>query len=253
MIRAVIVDDEELARRGARALLASAPDVEIVAECSNGREALKAIRTHLPDLLLLDVQMPGLSGLDVIDAIGQESCPIVVFVTAHSEHAVRAFDANAVDYVLKPIDEARFNRALERVRAQLAQRDNAALRERLRQIVYTLNGGSALEGSGLRQRLVVRSGARDVYIDIEEIDWASAAGDYVTLHVGSKTWLMRATFATVAQQLASHGFVRIHRSFLVNADRISELEHLDSGDSRVRLRDGTVLRMSRTYRDALQM
>jgi two-component system LytT family response regulator len=246
MIRALVVDDEEPARRGIVNRLARMLDIDVVGVCRNGREALDAIARHAPDLVFLDVQMPGRSGLDVIRALGVDACPLVIFVTAHDEYALRAFDVHALDYVLKPIDDERFAAAVERARRTLTLRADAQFRIRLTALLGDATPAAAPD------QLVIRSGGRIVFVAIDSVDWIAATGDYVTVHSGEKALLMRETIGALEARLAPRGFVRIHRSTLVNRDRIAELRYLDNGDYRVLLRNGNELKLSRTYQQALQ-
>ena len=247
-MRVVIVDDEELARRGIKTRLLLAGDNEIVAECSNGREAIEAIRRTSPDLVFLDVQMPGKTGFDVIEAIGGEFFPHVIFVTAHDRFAIRAFEVNAVDYLLKPIDDERFVIAFERARESLSRDRDSDLGRRLASLLGAVSPGDASRSD----RLVVRSGGRVVFVKIAELDWVEATGDYVTLHCAKKSWLLRETISELERKLAPHGFARIHRSTVVNLDSIGEMRALDNGEYRILLRDGTELKLSRNYRQALK-
>jgi two-component system LytT family response regulator len=242
VIRALIVDDEPPARLRIRTLLAGERDVAIVGECGDGASALELIRGTAPDLVFLDVQMPEMDGLAVVEALAGARMPGVVFVTAYDVHAVRAFELHALDYLLKPVDGDRFARTLERVRrvapgdwSERLERfltDHAAVRRRL-------------------ERLVVREPGRVHVIRVEEIDWIEAAGNYVQVHAGGASHLVHETLTAMAARLASSQFRRIHRSVLVNVDRIREIELGRRGDGRVLLGDGTRLTLSRTYRAAL--
>ena len=247
-LRVAIVDDEELARRGIRTRLERAGDVEIVAECSNGRQAADAIRRSAPDLVFLDVQMPGKTGFDVIEEVGWESFPYVIFITAHDQYAIRAFEVNALDYLLKPIDEERFDLALQRAREGLAGDRDRELGQRLASL---LGEGGAQAAGKQNDRIAVRAANRVVFVRTSEIDWVEATGDYVTLHVGKKSWLMRETLAEMDRKLQAKGFTRIHRSTIVNTERIGEMRALDNGEYRLRLHDGTELKLSRSYRHHL--
>jgi two-component system LytT family response regulator len=251
-VRVVIVDDEELARRGIRTRLQRSGDVEIVAECRNGREAIDAIRRASPDLVFLDVQMPGKTGFDVVEAIGWDTFPHVIFVTAHDRYAIRAFEVNALDYLLKPIDDERFDIAFQRARESLTRDRDSDFGRRLAAVIGDVPGKSDGRPASRPDRIVVRSGGRVVFIKISEIDWVEAAGDYVTLHVGKKSWLLRETITEMDRKLEPSGFTRIHRSTLVNLERVGEMRALDNGEYRVLLRDGTELKLSRSYRHALQ-
>ena len=248
-LRVVIVDDEELARRGIKTRLLRAGDNEIVAECGNGRDAIEVIRRTSPDLVFLDVQMPGKSGFDVIEALGGVAFPHVIFVTAHDRFAIRAFEVNAVDYLLKPIDDERFDIALQRARESLSRDRDSDFGRRLASLLGAVSPAS--HRSPL-ERLVVRSGGRVVFVKIAELDWVEATGDYVTLHAGKKSWLLRETISEMQRKLEPHGFTRVHRSTLVNQDRIAEMRALDNGEYRILLRDGVELKLSRNYRQALE-
>ncbi len=249
-LRVVIVDDEELARRGIRTRLQRSTDVEIVSECSNGRQAIDTIRRSAPDLVFLDVQMPGKNGFDVVEAIGGTAFPYVIFVTAHDRYAIRAFEVNALDYLLKPIDDERFDLAFQRAREALSRDRDRDLGRRLAAIAGEISSKDSAAKE--RDRIVVRSAGRVVFVKTSEIDWVEAAGDYVTLHSGKKSWLMRETISAMETRLQPKGFSRIHRSTIVNTERITEMRPLDNGEYRVLLRDGTELRLSRNYRQHLQ-
>jgi two-component system, LytTR family, response regulator len=250
-IRAVIVDDENLARRGIRALLARATDVKIVAECSNARSAVQAIRTQSPDLVFLDVQMPGKSGFEVIDAIDDGATPHIVFTTAHDAFAVRAFEVNALDYLLKPINERRFEMALDRARTAMATAREVSVGRRFEQLAVDLGRPPHSPATQAPDRIPVKSGGRVMIIRIADVDWVKAEHDYVSLYIGSKSWLVRETISSIESRFANAGFVRIHRSTLVNVDRIKELRPLDKGEFLVILNDGVELKLSRSFRAAL--
>ena len=250
-IRAIIVDDEELARRGIRGLAQQAGDIEIVSECGNGREAIEAIRTSAPDLVFLDIQMPGRGGFEVIEAIGAARFPQVIFVTAYDQYALKAFEVSALDYLLKPIDEPRFLRALARARAVLSRERDSDLGRRLGQLLTEVHHTPPAVAAALTDRIPIKTRGRVVVVRVADIDWVEADGDYVTLHVGEKTWLLRETIATAEARLAPARFVRIHRSTLVNADRVREMRPLSKGEFALILADGTELKLSRNYRDAI--
>jgi len=244
-VRVVIVDDEELARRGIRKRLERFPDVDVLAECGNGRQAIDAIRRYSPDLVFLDVQMPGKTGFDVIESVGWEAFPYVIFVTAHDRYAIQAFEVNALDYLLKPIDDERLDMAFQRARDALAGERTRELSRRLATVLDHV-------GPGANDRIVVRSAGRVVFVKISEIDWIEATGDYVTLHAGRKSWLLRETIAEMQRRLQPRGFTRVHRSTIVNTERIGEMQPLHNGEYRLLLRDGTELKLSRNYRGGLQ-
>jgi two-component system, LytTR family, response regulator len=219
MLRTVIVDDEDLARRGIRALLATVSDVEIIAECSNAREAIDVIRAQAPDLVFLDVQMPGKSGFDVIDAIGPGDPPHIVFVTAFDEFAVRAFEVNALDYILKPVCEDRFALALQRARNALASARDGSVGRRLAQLAADLGQPDQSASTYAPDRIPVKTGGRVMIIRIADVDWVKAEQDYVSLYIGSKSWLVREAISSIEARFANCGFVRIHRSGAASAQQ----------------------------------
>lgn len=264
MIRAAIVDDEPLARRGIRARLERAGGYTVVAECASGREAIAAIRQHAPSVVFLDIQMPGIDGFGVIREIGAERMPVVIFVTAYDAHALRAFEAHAFDYLLKPIDDDRFATAVERARRRVAERRESDVARRLvalmgevrpadgnDQRAAPLPIATPLTPADMPRRLVVRDRGRVVLIDAADVDWVGADGDYVRIHAAGRSHLLRETMAAMEQRLDPASFVRIHRSTIVNVSRIRELRPYSSREYAVILRDGTRLRSSRRYRDRL--
>jgi two-component system LytT family response regulator len=245
-IRTLIVDDENLARKKIRTLLEREHDIEIVGECSNGLKAVSAIQKLSPDLLFLDIQMPGMDGFAVLEAIGTEHMPAVIFVTAYDQYALRAFDVHALDYLLKPFDRARFQTALQHVRVH-AQREVA---NDLNQRLQTLLKDMKTERKYL-ERLVIKSGGRVFFLKVEEIDWIDAADNYAHLHVGHESHLLRETMSGLETKLDPEKFLRIHRSTIVNIERIKELRPSFHGEYTVILRNGTQLTLSRGYRDKL--
>jgi len=230
--RVLIVDDEALARERVRTLLSSAPGVTVVGECSGGREAVETIIAERPDLVFLDIQMPDLNGFEVLEAVAPEWLPAVVFVTAHDEYALRAFDVHAIDYLLKPIEPERFTRALGRARAAGGQK-----------LLDLLDA--------VGTRLVIRAKGKISLLDPAEIDWIEADGKHARLHVGRETHVIRQQLKRLEQRLAPHGFVRVHRSAIVNVDRIKELEPWFHGEYVVILKDGTKLTSSAAHSEAL--
>jgi two-component system LytT family response regulator len=245
-IRAVIVDDEPLARRRIRSLLVEAGDVEVVAECANGREAIQAIEASPPDLLFLDIQMPEVDGFDVLRAIGVGHVPVVIFVTAYDQFALRAFEAHALDYLLKPFDDERFEAALQRARERIRQQQGGDLDGRLRALLQEVRGDR-----GYLRRLAVPTGPRSVFVRTEEIDWIEAERNYIRLHVGGRTHLLRENLSRIESALDPAVFCRIHRSTIVNVDRIQAVESLFGGEYLVVLHDGTRLTSGRSYRGNL--
>jgi two-component system LytT family response regulator len=242
-IRTVIVDDEPLARRRIRSLLAEAGDVDVVAECANGREAIQAIEESPPDLLFLDIQMPEVDGFDVLRAIGVGHVPVVIFVTAYDQFALRAFEAHALDYLLKPFDDDRFEAALQRARERIRQQQGGDLDGRLRALLQEVRGER-----GYLRRLAVPTGPRSVFVRTEEIDWIEAERNYIRLHVGGRTHLLRENLSRIESALDPAAFCRIHRSTIVNVDRIQAVESLFGGEYLVVLHDGTRLTSGRSYR-----
>jgi two-component system LytT family response regulator len=247
-IRTLVVDDEPLARDRMRSLLEAQPDIAIVGECRDGREAVAAIRREAPDLVFLDVQIPELDGFQVLEAIGPEHTPIIVFVTAYDQYALQAFEVHAVDYLLKPFDQDRFARALDRARETLSRnKEKEELSEKLLSLLQDLRAPQ-----GYMERLVVKSAGRLFFLRTEEIEWVESAGNYVCLHVKGESHLLRETMTGLEARLDPARFVRIHRTAIVNIDQIKELQPLFHGEYQVLLRDGTELTLSRGYRDRLQ-
>jgi len=245
--RVVIADDEPLARQRLSMLLDGQEGLEIVAECQDGLAAIEAIRRTKPDLVFLDVQMPGATGFEVVAALDSERMPLFVFVTAFDQYALKAFDVHALDYLLKPFDRDRFLQALARARQQLERPSNGDLRRRLLALVRDL------EPTPPRlERFVIKSGGRVFFVRADEIDWIEAAGNYVKLHVGADTHLFRETMNAVEAQLPPETFYRIHRCHIVNIERVKELQPWFNGEYVVFLRTGARLTLSRGYREKLQ-
>jgi two-component system, LytTR family, response regulator len=242
VLRVLIADDEPLARQRMRTLAVREPEVEVVGECATGRAAAEALRARAADVAFLDVEMPDGDGFDVIREVGPARMPAVVFVTAYDRYALRAFEVHAVDYLLKPFDGARFREALRRARAR-AEGSSPERAQRLRDLVRELGGTAPAE------RLVVRSASRVVLVPVDEIDYAEACGNYVRLHCRDARHLMRETMNGLESRLDRRRFARIHRSLLVNLDRVQELHPLFHGDWAVILRGGARLTLSRNYRD----
>jgi two-component system, LytTR family, response regulator len=243
-IRTLIVDDETLARRRIRRLLAAESDVEVVGECHDAREAVDFIQQRTPDLVFLDVQMPGLDGFGLLDALPAQNVPAVIFVTAFDQYALRAFEVRALDYLLKPFDHARFRKALDRARAQIRQNGGMALDPRLSHLIENLGARSKPS-----ERVVIKSAGRIMFLRTDEIDWLEAADNYVRVHVGAESHLLRETLGALEARLDPARFMRIHRSTVVNIDRVKELQPWFHGDYIVILQDGSRLNLSRTYRD----
>ncbi|MCC6164522.1 MAG: response regulator transcription factor [Acidobacteria bacterium] len=241
-LRTLIVDDEPLARERVRMMLGTHDDVVVVGELGDGQQAIDAIRQDRPDLVFLDVQIPGVDGFGVLRALEGETLPYVVFVTAYDQYALRAFEVHALDYVLKPFNAERFSQALERARAAIAKRGetDGVDTDRLRSLVATFTAEQRE-----KQRIVVKSSGRVFFVKVDDIDWIEAEGNYVRLHMGPQSHLLRETMKGMESVLDASQFIRIHRSTIVNADRIRELQPLFHGEYAVILRDGTRLMASR--------
>lgn len=260
-IRAIIVDDEELARRGIELRLANHPDITIVQQCANGREAIAAIARDQPDLMFLDIQMPGLSGFDVLARLPQESLPMVIFVTAYDRYALDAFEAQAIDYLLKPINDLRFTQALDRVRGYWQQRNALSQREQLIELLASTQGTGSVDEQTLReylhaerqaqypQILPIRDDAGTVRVDVNRIDWIDAAGDYMCVHADGRTYVLRETMKSLEAVLDPKLFQRVHRSTIVNVSRVRRLRPHTNGEYFLTLDDGQEIKLSRSYRD----
>ena len=245
-IRAVIVDDEELGRERIQSLLAEHPDVEIAGVCSDGREAVETIEQTRPDLVFLDVQMPGMNGFEVVENLQTDPLPAIIFVTAHDGHALRAFEIHALDFLLKPFDQTRFDKALEHARAQIGSANNPALDTHLLSLIAEMRSEKKYP-----ERLIVKSSGRVFFVRTEDIDWVEASGNYVKIHTKSEAHLLRESMKNMEGKLDPKTFVRIHRSTIVNIDRIKELEPWFHGEYIVIMRDGTRLTASRVFSDRL--
>jgi two-component system LytT family response regulator len=261
-IRTLIVDDEPLARRGLELRLGAVADVEIVGQCGDGAAAMKAVSELAPDLMLLDVQMPGLDGFATLRAIPAAQMPIVVFVTAFDHYAISAFEANAVDYLLKPVDDSRLHQALFRVRAELDRREAGRHCVQLLKLLGELSGRPALSleealgGAGERRlgrgdRLSIRDGQRTVLIELSKLRWVDAAGDYMCIHTDGETYVLRATMRELEDRLDPRQFPRVHRSTLVNSARVVAMRPHTNGEQFLSLDCGHELKLSRSYRDRL--
>jgi two-component system LytT family response regulator len=246
-IRAIIADDEPLAREKLRILLASEPGLQIVAECRDGRQTIDALQTYKPDLLLLDIQMPEMDGFEVLSAIPADELPIVIFTTAYDQYAVHAFEAHAMDYLLKPFDQERLHSAIERTRAELLKSADRNLTNRLLDLLAYARTESKRD-----KRLIIKAGGRVVFLDTDDIDWVEAAANYVKLHVGKESYVLRESIGRISERLDPAQFVRIHRSAIANVRKIKELQPCNSGEYIVVLKDGKELSCSRGYRSGLQ-
>lgn len=243
-IKTLIVDDESLARDRVKRFLRDDPDINVIGECSDGKEAIATIKREKPDLVFLDIQMPEKNGFEVIKALGADVMPTVIFVTAYDQYALQAFDVHALDYLLKPFTRERMYRAISRAREHIEHKNQGNLDERLLALIADLRTGKKY-----LERLVVKSIGRVFFLKVDEIDWIEAAGNYVKLHVGRDGHMIRETMNGIETKLDPDKFLRIHRSTVVNIDRIKELHPLFSGDYAVILRNGTELALSRNYRE----
>ena len=263
-IRTLIVDDEVLSRRGVELRLRPQQDFEIVAQCGNGREALAAIEQYKPDLVFLDIQMPGMSGFEVLARLPQQALPVVVFVTAYDQYAIKAFEARAIDYLLKPIDDTRFATALTRVREHVRAKNAAGQRDRLLEIIAEITGcGSlaldellvhgrrAIEGQR-PEVLPIRQGRETVRVPVASIEWVDAAGDYMCIHAGGDTHILRGTMKELEEILDPRLFQRVHRSTIVNLRLVRSLRAHMNGEYFLTLEGGHELKLSRTYRDKVE-
>jgi len=242
----LIVDDEPLARRGVVLRLQSHSDLEVVGECSNGQDAIHFITNNKPDLVFLDIQMPIMNGIDVMRSLNPEALPFVIFLTAFDQYVMRAFEVHAIDYLLKPVDDARFNASLNHARRILGAQQAATYNRRVQ---------SALEKKPAPEpfrKLAVRVGKLVRFVSINDIDWIEAQGDYAEIHVGTRTHLIRESLNTLAERLDPEDFLRIHRSAIVRLNRIAGVVSLPNRDCTVTLHNGTSLRVSRSYSDHLR-
>lgn len=246
-LRTLIIDDEVLSRKKIRAFLQEHPEFQVVGECADGEQAVAEIRRHKPDLIFLDVQIPGRNGFEVLEGLGDECVPAIIFVTAFDKYAVRAFEVRALDYLLKPFNKARFAEALNRFHERGARLSGADRKHEMKAVLQELQ-----RESRENERIVVKSGSRTIFLRKGSIEWVEAQGDYVKLHSGKESHLLRETMSALTERLDPGRFVRIHRSRIVNLDCIREIRPLWGGDCTVLMRDGTELTMSRTYRANLQ-
>ena len=256
-IRALVVEDEPVARRTLRRLLDDEPEVDFVGE-TWGSAAVEAIAELRPDILFLDVEMPGMNGFEVLERVEDDLLPLVVFVTAFDEYAVRAFEVRAIDYLVKPFTDERFRDVVSGVRERIGQRRTAAPRRRSVQLAAEAAGASASVEAARRlasearrdsDRLVIRGSGRALVVRHHEIDWLEAVGSYVRVHAGEINKLIRSSLGDLVRELDEADFCRIHRSSVVNLHRVREIESLDHGDALIRLVDGTELRVSRSRRE----
>jgi two-component system LytT family response regulator len=246
-VRVVIADDEPLVRRGLRAFIGASPGLSLVGEARNGSEAVGVIRAQRPDLLFLDVQMPELDGFGVLEALAGEPMPVIVFVTAYDEYAIRAFDVHAVDYLLKPFDEDRFRTALGRARSRLAEQRADTIDQRLEAVLSALRAREQYA-----DRLLVKSEGRVTVVQVDDVDWIEAADNYARVHTARGRYLVREPIKSLERKLNPRRFARVHRSAIVNLARVRELQPMFGGEYVIILSTGTKLTLSRGYRDAFR-
>jgi two-component system LytT family response regulator len=250
-IRTIIADDERLARRKLRILLGSEPQVEVVAECPNGRQTVSAIRSFRPDILLLDIQMPDLNGFEVLSEISSDEMPQVIFTSAYDQYAIRAFEAHALDYLLKPFDQDRLHAAIERASLEIRKSRDQEFTNRVLELLSTVKSQKKPTPE-FEDRLAIRTNGRVVFLNLDEIHWVEAAANYVRLNTAKDSYLFRETISRISDRLNPADFVRIHRSMIVNVRRIKELIPVNSGEYVVILNSGKELSCSRGYRSNLQ-
>ena len=258
-LRAIIVDDEPLARRGLRLRLNHIDEVEVVSECNNGREAVRAVADLTPDVLFLDIQMPGMNGFDVVARLQQYETPQVIFTTAYDRYAIEAFNVHAVDYLLKPIDQDRLQHAIGRVRDNQKLYDAEVEKERLLVMIMSITGRSEISIAQLLKdhkplqpyprKLAVKDGLETSIIETSDIDWVDAAGDYMCIHVGDDIHVMRITMKDLEMQLDPKIFQRVHRSTIVNLDKVTKVRSHANGEFHLMLVNGVSIKMSRSYKD----
>jgi two-component system, LytTR family, response regulator len=242
-LKVLIADDEPLARERLRFLLSNDPDIEIVGECRNGREVLAALKELRVDVLFLDIQMPGRGGFDVIEQIGTAHMPVTVFVTAHNEYALRAFEVHALDYLTKPVEPERLRTTLVHVKERVASHAALLTQEQLKSILASLENGSHPQEHP--KRLLLHNGAKDLFVNVQDIEWIEAADYYSCLHVGTKNFMLRQTIKQLASTLDPQKFVRIHRSVIVNLEHLQEIIREGQNEGSVVLTNGQRLKMSK--------
>jgi two-component system, LytTR family, response regulator len=250
-IRTIIADDEHLSRQKLRLLLREESGVDVVAECQNGEQTVEAVHDHKPDLLLIDIRMPDLDGFQVLEKIAADEMPVIIFTTAYDQFAIRAFDAHALDYLLKPFEQERLHDAIERTRAELLKSHHLDLTTRILDLLAQ-KVEPQVQSKQNDDRMVIRAGGKVIFLDVKEIDWVEAAANYVKLNVGKDSYLLREGIGSVAERLDPERFVRIHRSAIVNIRKIKELQPCESGEYIAVLKNGKELSCSRGYRTQLQ-
>lgn len=265
-IRTIVVDDEPLARRGLMVRLAQFAQLEIIQECSSGREAVEAIQNEQPDLVFLDIQMPGLSGFDVIRKLDEadRKLPLVVFVTAYDQYAIRAFEVRALDYLLKPVDEDRLQQTVERIVAQFSERVQQSQQSKLIDLVAEMTGedcedilrrlgeGQSLTGNNYPEHIAIKESGEITRVAINAIEWVDAAGDYMCIHASGETHILRRTMKELEQELNPKRFQRVHRSAIVNLGQVEKLCSRQNGEYHLVLSNGQELKVSRSYKDKIK-
>ncbi|WP_196139588.1 LytTR family DNA-binding domain-containing protein [Aliikangiella sp. G2MR2-5] len=262
-IRTIIVDDESLARRGLNIRLEQFPDIELIAECKNGREALESIESLCPDLIFLDIQMPGIDGFEVVKRMQADHMPLVVFVTAFDQYAIDAFEVHAVDYVLKPIENERLATAIERVRSHLKQSDSDNQKKRLIDLITNITGHTPakidqmletgeFEAPKYPEKIAIHDGGETTLVVASDIDWVEAAGDYMCIHAKEQVHVLRSTMKALENKLNPSSFQRIHRSTIVNLNKVEKVCSHINGEYHLILSGGARLKMSRSYRDKIK-
>lgn len=262
LLRALIVDDEELARRGLEIRLEPMDDIEVCGHCRNGREAIAEVRSLKPDIVFLDIQMPGMDGFETLQGFAGPDMPAVIFVTAYAQHAIQAFEANALDYLLKPIDDKRLAQAIGRVRAHRATVAAAEHRDRLLKLICDITGeeitlDAALQGldqspQPALRRLAIKEGQTTVCVDLDNIDWIESAGDYLCIHAAGKTHVLRGTMKKMESILDTGRFARVHRSSIVNLERVSSYRPHTNGEYFLTMTCGKEIKVSRSHRDEIK-
>ncbi|MDP5052924.1 MAG: LytTR family DNA-binding domain-containing protein [Congregibacter sp.] len=262
-LSAIIVDDEHLARRGLSMRLQQLPGVDVIAECCNGQEALLAVARLNPDLLFLDIQMPGMDGFEVVEKLQGDDMPMVIFVTAYNEYAVDAFKIHAIDYVLKPIEDDRLHEAVQRALVHREQEASTSGKEKLIQLLMSMTGESAAgveamvestpqNGDSWPEKITVKDGSDIQFIRVADIEWVDAAGDYMCIHVNAKTHIMRITMKELESMLNPAVFLRVHRSTIVNNRYVTGAQTLTNGEYLLNLQGGTQLKVSRSYKERIR-
>ncbi|MBS1809067.1 MAG: response regulator transcription factor [Acidobacteria bacterium] len=247
-IRTLIVDDEKPARRRLRELLEKQAVIDIIGECTNGEAAVEQIRATVPELLFLDIQMPGLNGFGVVNQISVARMPVTIFVTAFDQYALKAFEVSALDYLLKPFSDERFERSLERALDFISTRQRGDLNDRMLALLDRMQPDQVVNTTSYLERLAIKQSGRVIFLRVEEIAWIEAAGVYVEIHAGKNSWLHRVSLSELEARLDPQLFLRIHRSTIVNLRHIKELQPHSHGDFLVVLQDGQQLKLSRNYR-----